>query len=195
MTPTTQAPPSGAAAGHGRTGMRAPSRALRSGVAAGTATVFGAAGHVLAGGTATVPVLVAAFAAAVLPAWVLSAREQSWIGIAALQVGTQQAVHMALSTAGPAAAGAGLVPHGLMFHVHVVAGLIVAAVLWLGERRLWTAARRWAGRMARWGRRLTTGGPARASHPPRVPNVMAAAVACARLLRHVRALRGPPATV
>lgn len=177
------------------TGARVPSRALRSGVAAGTATAFGAAGHVLSGGTATVPVLLLAFAAAMLPAWVLSARERSWTGIAALQVGTQQVVHTALATAGPAVAEAGLLPHDLMFHVHVVAGLVAAAAMRVGERRLWAAARRLAARAAHWWRTLTAAGRGPVHHPPRVPTVTPAAVACARRLRHVRVLRGPPATV
>lgn len=195
MNPTAHAPPAGTAVVCARAGVPPPSRALRSAVAAGTATAFGATGHLLAGGTTTAAALVAALAAAMLPAWVLSARERSWAGIAALQIITQLVVHAALSAAAPPVDGAGLVSHDLMLHVHIIAGLIATAAMRVGERRLWATARRLAGRVAHWWRRLTAGGSAAVHHPPHVPTVTPAPIACARPLRHVRVLRGPPATV
>ncbi|MDN5858213.1 MAG: hypothetical protein L0H84_06270 [Pseudonocardia sp.] len=194
MPPTMPAPPPGAADPRGPVGVHPPSRALRSAVAAGTATAFGLAGHLVAGGTTSFPVLASALAVAVLPAWLLSARERSWIAIAGLQVGTQLLVHEVLSVAGPPVAGGGLMPHDLMFHVHALAGLIAAAAMRLGERRLWAAARRLAARVARWWRRHITCGAGPVRHSAQVPAVTTAAVAGARALRHVRVLRGPPAT-
>lgn len=187
MIPTTWAAPPGL----GRGVVEPPDRPLRVGVAAGTATAFGAGGHVLVGGTVTLPVLVAALVAAAVPAWILAGRERGWAWIAGLQVGTQQLVHAALSATGPPVDNAGLVPHDVMFHGHVLAGLLTAAALRLGERRLWDAARRVAERVARWCRRLVIVLPPPIQAAP-VDAVAPVAGRPGRALRHVLVLRGPP---
>lgn len=173
--------------------VRPPSRPLRAGVAAGVATAFGAAGHFLVGGASSSPVLIAALLVAAVPAWLLTARERSWGWIAGLQVGTQQVVHAALSVAGPPDPYAALIVHDLAFYAHVLAGLLAAAVLRVGERRLWAAAGRLAERWARWWRLLLAIG--RSYLPaPRSPAPVAGRTPWqrGRLLRHVLVLRGPP---
>ncbi len=72
---------------------------MRTAVAAITATVFGATGHLLAGGTVSPVVLAAALVTAAVPAWLLAGRERSWAGIAALQVAQRYASYTRRSRA------------------------------------------------------------------------------------------------
>lgn len=192
-----------------------PSRTLRAAVAVSVATVIGAIGHLLAGGSLSLGALAMAVGAATVPAWLSSGRERSWAWIAALQIGNQQLVHLALSSAAagigepvmvepaphdlmPAHVVAGLVtavvPHDLMLPAHILAGLVTAVALRAGERRMWAEVRRIAARVRRRWRRLTD--------PPSIsPPCAASSIAVMpdhsprpheRLLRHAVVLRGPP---
>jgi hypothetical protein len=168
-----------------------PRRLLRSAVAAGTATVLGTGGHVLAGGSVGTGMVAAAVVVATGVAWSAAGRERGTSVIAALQVGLQQLVHTLL-TAGDVPAPDGILPHDLMLHVHVAAGLLTALVLRAGERRTWAAARRVAARVATWCRRIVLG---RRRRTATLAVVSAPALRVRpqhRFLRHALVLRGPP---
>jgi hypothetical protein len=151
MAPTSRPAAGGPAAVSSTAGSMAavspPSRAWRTAVAVSVATAIGAIGHLLAGGSLSVGALAVALAAAAVPAWLSSGRECSWARIAALQIGNQQLVHVALSFATAAGIGEPVVaepmPHDVMPHdrmphdvvphdrmppAHVLAGLITAVV-------------------------------------------------------------------
>ncbi len=174
---------------------RPPQRLPRAAVVAASATGLGAAGHALAGGPVPLAGLAAAGAVALAVTWAAAGRERGTTAIAALQVGLQQFVHTVLAGPGPNP-GAAVLPHELMFHVHVAAGLLVALLLRAGERRTWAAARRVAARVAARTAALlalhrTGPGPLRRRAPipvaPPPPRTRPQP-----LLRHVQVLRGPP---
>ncbi|GAA2561637.1 hypothetical protein [Pseudonocardia hydrocarbonoxydans] len=159
---------------------------------AALATALGTAGHLLAGGVVSTGPVVLALVLAGVPAWLLTGRERGWLTIAGAQLVLGQVVHAALSAGHPHDA-TGLLPHDLMLYAHVLAALMGATALRVGERRVWAAARRLSGRVAAWWRGLTGVGapvtgpapvPVRSPDRPCHPGL---------LLRHSRALRGPPA--
>jgi hypothetical protein len=198
MTITWRAParstPARSTTGQPTLAVRPPSRPLRAALAATVATACGALGHMIGGGTLSAAVLALAWGAAAIPAWLLTGRERSWAWIAGLQVGTQLLVHTALSATTAHAAGHHhAIPPEVMFCAHVVAGLLTAVALRVGERRLWAGARRLAARMARWRHRLTDP-PAGPFPPPPllVPAPGPAPRFSGGLLRHVVVRRGPP---
>jgi hypothetical protein len=168
-----------------------PRRLLRSGVAASVAGALGVSGHVMAGGSIRFWAVVGAGAVAAAVVWVCAGRERDTWTIAALQVRLQLFVHTVLATGAVPAVG-GVVPHDLMLHAHVVAGLLTAVVLRAGERRTWAAARRIAARIASWCLRVTGGPMRRSAGPVFAPAPALRVVARHRLLRHTLVLRGPP---
>ncbi|MGE3287136.1 MAG: hypothetical protein AB7J32_13680 [Pseudonocardia sp.] len=166
-----------------------PLRLVRAGASAGAATVLGLAGHLAAGGAFSLVGTLLAFAAVLAPSWLLAGRERGWTAIAVVQVVAQQVIHplLAGATSEPAA-----LPHDVMFFLHVLGALAMAAWLRLGERRAWAAARRLAARILRWAVRFLAGaarpaGPAVRPHP-----ADAVALPVAALLRHAVVRRGPP---
>ncbi|WP_300011600.1 hypothetical protein [Pseudonocardia sp.] len=170
---------------------RPPRRGLRTAVPTGVATALAVTAHVLAGGTARPATVALALLVAAVPAWLLTARERGWLAISAAQLGLQLVVHGVLAQADPAP-HVHLVPHDLMLHAHVLAALLAAAVLRLGERRAWAVARRLSARVAAWWRRLAAGVPPVAGPAsPRLARTSRPG-ALRLLLRHSRALRGPP---
>lgn len=170
-----------------------PKRLARAGVAAGVATALGAVGHVLAGGSTGAGPLLLAFGAAVAAIWPLTSRERGWATIAVVQIAVQAAVHVALgwNTVEHHHAAAA-VPDDVMVYAHLAAGLLTAALLRLGEHRVWAAARRAAARWARWWSWLAA---VPTAGPPHVrPHVVVTQVLRSEpvLLRHVLVRRGPP---
>jgi hypothetical protein len=131
--------------------------------------------------------LVVAWAAACL----LTARERSWAWIAAQQVGTQLLVHAGLASATDPI-GPGLLPHDLMLHAHVLAGLLAAALLRRGEHRLWARARRLVARIAAWARSVGCPLPAPAGLVNLRPARSSDRVGPLSVLRHSLAMRAPP---
>jgi hypothetical protein len=212
MQPTAGGPRTAGSAAGSTTAVSPPSRSLRTAVAVSVATAIGATGHLLAGGSLSLGVLAVALAAATVPAWLSSGRERGWAWIAALQIGNQQLVHVARSSA----AGLGeptmathdlmrahvlaepvtaVVPHDLlMLLAHVLAGLVTAVALRAGERSMWAQVRRFAARVRRRWRRLTDPRPI---SPPCAASSIAVMPDHSprphqRLLRHAVVLRGPP---
>jgi hypothetical protein len=117
-------------------------------------------------------------------------RERGWLWLAGQQVGTQLVVHAAAS--GVAAPdGAALLPHDLMFALHVVAGLLAATLLRPAERRLCAGIGRVAAAVARCLERLA--GPwGTASAPPAMPADPPGFRVRPRSGCGCAALRGPP---
>lgn len=133
--------------------MRAPAQRLRASVFAIVATGVGVVAH-LAGGGALPPagLLSAVLMLAALGATPLADRERGpgtlLLGCAVVQLGLHVALAGSMhdmhgSAHGPAmpAPGGALVPAGWMLLAHVLATLLVAGGLRLGERALWAAAR------------------------------------------------------
>lgn len=126
-----------------------PARTFRAVSVVAGALVAGAVGHHLGGGD--VPVEGSAWAALLMggPAWMLCARERRVFGIALFLVLGQTLTHEVLSAASAglkatvidhdAAAGTN---HVSMLLFHLMAGLVVAGWLRLGEQRLWRTVRR-----------------------------------------------------
>ncbi|MGE0296383.1 hypothetical protein [Pseudonocardia sp.] len=167
-----------------------PPRTLRASVAASLAVGCGLTGHVLAGGAVSAPAAIATLLAAVAVTAAFAGRERGWLWLAGQQVGTQLVVHAAAS--GLAAPdGAALLPHDLMFALHVVAGLLAATLLRPAERRLWAGVGRVAAAVARCLERLAGPGST-ASAPAAIPAVRPAFRAHQRSGRGCAALRGPP---
>lgn len=174
-----------------------PRRPLRAGVAAAVATTFGAVGHLLTGGSLSAGLVAVALGVAIVPAWVLSGRERGWAWIAGLQIATQQLVHTALSMASAPGFGeptaAGLLPHDLMLHAHILAGLLTAVALRAGERRIWAGARALATRLARWWHRLVPSSSVPIAQTTLLVTAPGAGTRPQRQrLRHAVVLRGPP---
>jgi hypothetical protein len=170
-------------------GLLPPLRLVRAGASAGAATVLGLTGHIAAGGAFTLTGTLLAFAAVLAPSWLLAGRERGWTFIAAVQVVAQQVIHPLLTGVAPEPAA---LPHDVMFFLHVLGALAMAAWLRLGERRAWAAARRLAARILHWAIRFLAGA-ARPAGPvvrPRQSGTVALPVAV--LLRHAVVRRGPP---
>ncbi|MCW2632836.1 MAG: putative integral rane protein [Pseudonocardia sp.] len=116
------------------------------------AVAAGAAGHVLAGGTATWLAITCVAVGMAVGAWGLAGREWHWPGIAALLLVGQLLTHLslqlpALFSVHPAAHASGAGhwwPTPVMLVVHGLAAGATAAWLRWGERLVWTAARRTA---------------------------------------------------
>jgi len=134
-----------------------PHRWVRAGASAVAGMLLGLAGHALAGGVASPGGALLAFLAVLFPSWLLAGRECSWAVIAGVQFAAQQVVHPLLVAASDKPDPAGL-PPDLMFSMHVFGAIGIATWLRLGERRVWTAARRLSG----WVRCVLAGPPPQA---------------------------------
>lgn len=193
-------------------------RAVRGAVLASASTSLALGGHLVAGGErpAVQPVLAAALTLAAV--FVVRADRQR--GRLALSVGTTAAqlvlhVTFALSTRPDPWARSGVAPGGAQVHAaghvdalpaagglvgatprmvvaHLLAGLLVAAVLARGERAAWAAAR-----LLRRAVRLPVLRAPRLALPPRPapPTSGAVRVPVGLLLARACARRGPPGTV
>jgi hypothetical protein len=173
------------------TPIRPPLRLVRSVVVGATACGLGVTGHVLVGGSVHYGAVSVAVPVAVAVAWALAGHERDAWMIAALQIGLQLFVHAVLAT-GAAPATGGILPHELMLHAHVAAGLLTAVALRAGERRTWAAARRALARLASWCLRIIDRPAQRTDRPVLRPAPALRVVAHHRLLRHALVLRGPP---
>jgi hypothetical protein len=169
----------------------APRRVWRTLVAAICGTALGAPAHLAGAGVPDPATLVGALVLTALATWPMSAREQGFLTIGALQLGAQQLVHLALSTGG-GHEHTGALPYDLMVLGHLLAGLLTALVLAEAERRVWTGARALAARVRRWWRGL--GGPVTAAPPRRARRPLIAPAAGWRRqpLWHAVVRRGPP---
>ena len=134
-------------------GSGAPSRAARTGAAAGVALAAAAGGHLGSGGAAlSAPGVLAAAAALVAPAWWLTGRERGWGPLAGALFAGQLAAHALFTATSPDSDGGmhrspghhavGWLPVDLMLLGHLLAAAVGAAWLRRGERRAWAAARR-----------------------------------------------------
>jgi hypothetical protein len=157
---------------------------VRSTLGVLVATTAGTAGHALGGGEITPAGVLGAVALMIVPAWLLAGRRRDWLTIAASQLVGQELVHAMLGGAG--APGA-LLPHDLMLPLHVIAAMVAAAWLQVGERRAFAAVRR---AVAAW---LWWVGPPTSAVTVVAPQPMSRLGAGAILLRHVLVRRGPPA--
>ena len=156
-----------------------PHRLLRAAVVGASATLLGAAGHALAGGEVRPLGVLVSGLALLGPAWLLAGRERGWIPIAAAQLAGQQAVHAVLGGTGGMTMS-GPVPPDLMFHLHVVAAVLVAGWLRRGERHAWAVARRAARAVGAWLRRASAARPLPAATvAPRLRTESPTAACCA----------------
>jgi hypothetical protein len=163
----------------------APRRVARCTLGVLVATSAAAAGHALAGGRVTPAGICGAVALLMAPAWLLAGRRRDWLTITASQLVGQEVVHAVLGGAG--APGA-LLPHDLMLPLHVIAAMLAAAWLQVGERRAFAAVRRvvaawlWCLRP-----RISAVAAAPTLRPMNLPG------AGGIRLRHALVRRGPPA--
>ncbi|WP_121181737.1 hypothetical protein [Nocardiopsis sp. Huas11] len=193
----------------------APLRLPRASVFAGACVGVSAAGHALSSGHAVAPAgLVAGFALVLAAAHGLAQRERGLRAVTGLMLWCQLALHVLFSVTGPGtaatsaadphtaghqAAGAvgGLAGSGLgpgMLLAHASAGLACAWWLRQGERSAFDLVGLLRGLFRRL---LTVPSPTPPSRPrPLVPSSARASrrVGAAAFLRHVRVLRGPPAS-
>jgi hypothetical protein len=160
-----------------------PSRALRAGSGAAVAVVVAAGAHAAGRGGVDLQSAAWTFLALIGPAWWAAGRRRGWGALVVSQLAGQQLAHLILSTTGPAGH---VLPIDVMLYAHLLGAALSATWLLWGERRAWTAARRWIAGVL--------DAPGRVPDPPPPTRTDAAAPGgrCGDVLRHALVRRGPP---
>ncbi len=160
---------------------------MRAGLGAAVAVVVATGAHVAGRGGVDLQSAAWTFLALIGPAWWAAGRRRGWGALAVSQLAGQQLAHLVLSTTGSDAGTAGhLLPTDVMLYAHLLGAALSATWLLWGERRAWTAARRWIAAL------LDAPGRTTAPPPPVRPEPVTPGGRRGDVLRHALVRRGPP---